>query len=91
MMQKLLNIFASGDGTGMAETLFDEFLKKKSHVRFFESLRLNQAAGRHGNIIYFCKAALGVPPLLPPKPSNLLNLLEEGLKNPCQNIAFTKH
>jgi hypothetical protein len=63
-MEKLLDLFASKDKTGMARRLFARFLAKQPDVVYFEDADLNAAAAAHENIKYFCDAALGAP--LPP-------------------------
>ena len=60
-MEKLLQIFASGDKSGMARRLFDAFLKKQGTVTFFEDASLNAAGAQHQNIKDFCSAALSAP------------------------------
>lgn len=60
-MQKLLDIFAGSDSTGMAKRLFAKFLAKQSHVVIFEDTALNAAAAAHTNIQHFCSAALSAP------------------------------
>lgn len=61
-MRKLLSIFASGDKSGMAIRLFDQFLVDTCRpVAFFDDPKLNIAAGMHQNIREFCSAALSAP------------------------------
>jgi hypothetical protein len=60
-MEFLLRAFADGDDSGMAKRLFDKFLAKQDRVYYFEDADLNAAAAKHGNILYFCNAALGAP------------------------------
>jgi hypothetical protein len=60
-MRKLLTEFASGDKTGMAKRLFNEFLKKSKTVQYFDDSDLNSAANSHTNIEHFCNAALSAP------------------------------
>ena len=60
-MWKLLDIFASGDKSGMAKRLFTAFLNKQNKVTYFDDPALNLAAARHPNIKHFCEAALSAP------------------------------
>lgn len=61
-MRKLLAIFASGDKSGMANRLFDAFLRDaRGAVGYFDDASLNAAAGYHPNITYCCDAALSAP------------------------------
>jgi hypothetical protein len=61
-MRKLLNIFASGDTSGMAARLFNAFLANNCRiVTYFDDSALNAAAARHPNINAFCSAALNAP------------------------------
>jgi hypothetical protein len=60
-MQKLLNVFAAGDTSGMAKRLFSKFTGRQSQVTYFEDIALNNAAARHQNIDHFCHAALSAP------------------------------
>lgn len=61
-MRKLLEIFASGDTTGMSKRLFDAFLSDTHRfVTYFDDAALNKAAASHPNIQYFCEAVLSAP------------------------------
>ena len=60
-MTLLLGKFARGDGTGMAQRLFDKFMMKQGAVTIFEDSALNAAAAKHPHIDYFCHAALSAP------------------------------
>lgn len=60
-MEKLLNVFASSDRTGMARRLFTQFLSRRNAVTYFDDADLNAAAAAHSNIRFFCGAALSAP------------------------------
>jgi hypothetical protein len=60
-MEKLLEVFASGDKSGMTKRLFTAFLGKQGKVTYFEDASLNTAAAAHANIKHFCGAALSAP------------------------------
>jgi hypothetical protein len=60
-MEKLVDIFASGDNSKMAKRLFDMFLAKQTVVKFYEDALLNRAAAQHENIRNFCDLALSAP------------------------------
>lgn len=86
-MRKLLTEFAHGDKTGMAKRLFDKFLAKQSRVFYFEDKDLDAAADAHGNIQYFCNAALGaaLPFGVPPAPGK--TRIHQALKAAGWDIA----
>jgi hypothetical protein len=58
-MLELLDEFASGDNTGMAKRLFDQFLKKNNTIKVFEDKAMNSAIGKHENYLAFSRLALG--------------------------------
>jgi hypothetical protein len=60
-MERLLDIFAHADSTGMAKRLFRKFLAKQNQVTYFEDSDLNKAVSAHDRMDYFCRAALGAP------------------------------
>jgi hypothetical protein len=60
-MRKLLEIFAHGDGRGMARRLFDRFLAKQTAVTYYEDPNLNNAAAGHAHITSFMTSALSPP------------------------------
>jgi hypothetical protein len=60
-MRELLQIFASGDKSGMSARLFNRFLSKQTSVIYFDDNSLNSAASRHQNIIDFMSMALSAP------------------------------
>lgn len=74
-MEKLLGIFARADTTGVARTLFSEFLREnRKGVEYFEDPRLTGLVSSHANMEYFCSAVqcsavqrcpLPIPPIKP--------------------------
>lgn len=61
-MRNLLDVFASGDQSGMATRLFDLFLQDVCRpVHYFDDNALNTAASGHPNIQFFQGAALSAP------------------------------
>jgi len=60
-MEKLLEIFASNDASGMARRLFNAFLKKQPKVTYFDDTSLDAAAASHPNIRSFGGSALNAP------------------------------
>jgi hypothetical protein len=61
-MLRLLNIFASGDKTGMARRLFDAFLSQRHKgVAYFDDAHLNTAVANHPHIEAFSNAVMSAP------------------------------
>jgi len=58
-MRKLLTVFASGDGTGMAKRLFDSFLSKKATREVFSDKDMNSVIAKHANFLAFSSLTLG--------------------------------
>jgi len=60
-MRFLLHEFASGDGSGKAKRLFDDFLKPQTGLIFWSDSDLTAAAEVHPNITTFIHRALSAP------------------------------
>ena len=85
-MRKLLEVFASGDKSGMATRLFNAFLAENCRrVTYFDDPALNAAAEKHPNIDYWCKAALNAPDWPRHTPTKLY--IHQALKNANWDIG----
>jgi hypothetical protein len=60
-MRELLKIFASGDKTGMAKRLFDQFLNKNSGLQVFGDKDMNAIISKHTNFLSFSELTLAAP------------------------------
>lgn len=60
-MEKLLGIFAHSDKAGMAKTLFNSFLAKKTSVHWWSLSTYREAVAKHANINFFGSAAVSAP------------------------------
>ncbi|WP_029413732.1 hypothetical protein [Paracidovorax oryzae] len=84
-MEKLLGIFARADTTGVARTLFAEFLREnRKGVEYFEDPRLTGLVSSHANMEYFCSAALSAPNSTYKTPGRIR--IHQALKNADWNI-----
>jgi hypothetical protein len=60
-MNRLLDVFAEGDTSGMAKRLFSEFMKKNKSIEVFTDKALDKAIEKHENFIAFSDRTLAAP------------------------------